>query len=96
MKRSRPMLVSQIVERLIKDQNLEKGLLQQRVLAAWPEVAGPLINRLTLERRIADGILYLRINSAAVRQELSMQRSMLVETLNRRAGADILTDIRFI
>lgn len=96
MKRTEPLSISQIVDHLFKSRDMEDTLLRHRALQVWPEVVGPLINRQTVERRLAGGVLLLRVASAPMRSELHMHRSSLVKALNDRVGKDVITDIKFI
>ena len=41
-------------------------------------------------------VLFLRIASAPIRQELSLNRTSLLSMLNKAVGKDVLTDIRFM
>ncbi|MBD5230861.1 MAG: DUF721 domain-containing protein [Muribaculaceae bacterium] len=96
MKRTEPLKISEIVDKLLRDRDMEDTLLQHRALAAWPQVVGPIINRATVERRVAGGTLWLRITSAPVRQELTMNRTALLRALNNYVGKDVITDIKFV
>lgn len=96
MKRSIPLSIGQIIDNLVRSEGLEDNLLAHRALSLWGTIVGPAINRLTTERRVAQGVLFVRITSATVRQELSMQRTPLLEALNKALGKPVITDIRFI
>lgn len=96
MKRTYPQSIAQVMEQAFAEQGMSDTLYMYRAMQAWPAVVGPAINRLTVARRVADGVLYLRIPTAVVRQELSMQKSRLLQALNRAAGAEALHDIRFV
>ena len=45
--------------------------------------------------QIKDRVLYVKVDSAALREELSYQRSKLVKKLNAAAGIDAIDDIKF-
>ena len=49
-----------------------------------------------MERRVAAGVICVRIASAVVRQELSMQRTALISALNHAVGADVIKEIKFV
>jgi len=95
MKRTEPLKVSQIIDNLFKERDLEDTLLRHRALMMWPSVVGPAINRLTVERRLSGSTLLLHILSAPMRSELSMNRSALIDALNRRVGKNVISDIKF-
>ena len=96
MKRTEPLSISQIVDQLFKSRDMEDSLLRHRALQVWPEVVGPIINRQTVERRLAGDILLLRIASAPMRSELTMHRSSLIKALNDRVGKKVIAAIKFI
>lgn len=96
MKRSEAKSVGEIINELLKEQNLEDKLCEHKALDLWPKVVGPLINQRTVERRVDRGILYVRITSAPIRQELSINKTSLLATLNKAVGKDVLKEIRFI
>lgn len=96
MRRDYPQRISQVIETLLKERDMEDTLLMHRALAAWPRVVGPIINRQTVERRVASGTLYVRVASAVIRQELAMHRAELLKALNGEAGAEVINEIKFV
>jgi predicted nucleic acid-binding Zn ribbon protein len=70
-------------------------LLQKRLVEAWPEVAGPVVQRYTLNTYIYNQTLYVRLSNPALRSDLSMQRQELTKKLNDAVGEQVITDIRF-
>lgn len=96
MKRNHPQKISQVIETLFRERDMESTLRMHRALAAWPDIVGPVINRQTVERRVASGILYVRVASAVIRQELSVHRAGLLLALNNAAGAEVINEIKFV
>lgn len=96
MKRKEAKSVGEIIQDLLKQQNLEDKLCEHRALDMWPKIVGPLINQRTVERRVENGVIFVRITSAPIRQELSNNKTSLLASLNKAAGKDVLKDIRFI
>lgn len=96
MKRSAPLHISDVLRLALKQNDMEASLAMHKALAAWPELVGPTINRQTVARRVASGVLYLRIPSAVIRQELSLHRSGLIKALNSAAGEIVINEIRFV
>lgn len=87
--------VKDLILRTIREQGLETPLLQKRLVEAWPEVAGPVIQRYTLNTYIYNQTLYVRLSNPALRSDLSMQRQELTKKLNAVVGEQVITDIRF-
>ena len=84
-----------ILLRNLREQGLETPLLQKRLVDSWPEVAGPLIARYTLNTYIYNQTLFVRLSNPALRSDLSMMRQELVKKLNAVVGEQVITDIRF-
>ena len=96
MRRQNTEQVGAVVAQFLREQGLEKPLLEHRLVEAWPELMGPLVAKYTGKIEIKNGVLLVRITSAALRQELFIARQQLVEKLNQHVGADIISDIRLL
>ena len=79
----------------MREQGLETPLNQTRLVEAWPEVAGPVIARYTLNTYIYNQTLFVRLSNPALRSDLSMMRQELVKKLNDYVGEQVITDVRF-
>ena len=50
-------------------------------------------NRYTVSRYVKNGVLYLHLSSAALRNELMMSRTALIKRLNEAVGSEVIHDI---
>jgi predicted nucleic acid-binding Zn ribbon protein len=66
---------------------------QGGVLDAWPEVVGEARARHAHPIGIRGQTLLVAADHPAVYYELGMQRASLIEALNARAGAQVITEI---
>ena len=80
---------------VLREQGLETPLNQKRLVDSWPEVAGPIVARYTLNTYIYNQTLYVRLSNPALRSDLSMRRQELTEKLNAAVGEQVITDVRF-
>lgn len=87
--------VKDLILRNLREQGLEMPLLQKRLVEAWPQIAGPVAERYTLNTYIYNQTLFVRLSSPALRSDLSMRRQELVAQLNQYVGSLVITDIRF-
>ncbi|MEF9923591.1 MAG: DUF721 domain-containing protein [Muribaculaceae bacterium] len=95
MKRTSAETVGDIINRVLKAENLDGKLDEHRLVSLWPEVVGPVINKYTSQRYINNHMLYVHLTSAPLRNELLLHRSHLVKALNEAIGHDVITDIVF-
>ena len=84
-----------ILLRNLREQGLETPLLQKRLVDSWPEVAGPVIARYTLNTYIYNQTQYVRLSNPSLRADLSLMRGELVKKLNAVVGQQVISDVCF-
>lgn len=73
----------------------ESGKLSETIaLTAVDDVLGKEFASLIKDRRIENGVLLLKTDSAALRSELFANRSQLMQKLNEKTGKDVIKDVR--
>ena len=73
----------------------ESGKLSETIaLTAVDDVLGKESASLIKDRRIENGVLLLKTDSAALRSELFANRSQLMQKLNEKTGKNIIKDVR--
>jgi predicted nucleic acid-binding Zn ribbon protein len=73
----------------------ESGKLSETIaLTAVDDVLGKEFASLIKDRRIENGVLFLKTDSAAMRSELFASRSQLMQKLNEKTGKDVIKDVR--
>jgi len=86
--------LADVLNRCLRQNGLETPLLQKRLIDSWGTVTGRMVERYTAEKYIRNQVLYVKITSPALRADLSMMRSRLVERLNGQVGSMVITDVR--
>lgn len=64
-----------------------------RVINAWKQVVGPFISTHTIDLAIRNRVLFVRVDSDALRNELSYSKSVLIKNLNDLVGKEVLREI---
>ena len=84
---------------LIKEfYELHKGpdyLDEVKALDAWKQVVGSFIASHTIDLSIKNHVLFVRVDSDVLRNELSYSKSLLLKNLNERVGKEVITEIVF-
>lgn len=96
MKRKEAQSLDTVLAEWIRENNLEKPLLEHRVVEQWANILGPMIARYSRDIEVKDGLLRVRITNAALRQELFEQRFRLIQKLNDAVGGEAIKDIRLL
>jgi hypothetical protein len=90
-----PERTSELVEPLFKWLKLDEPARAFRALRAFSRAAGPRIRAIARAERLRSGTLYVRVQTAAWSQELTVLKSALVEKLKRTPGGEAIEDVRF-
>jgi predicted nucleic acid-binding Zn ribbon protein len=82
LKRDAAAGISEALEAYLKRRGLKRRLDQASVVDAWPELIGPQIARVTAAEGVSeDGVLFVRVATAAWMQELQMQSRTILQRL---------------
>lgn len=87
--------IGSLINQFLRQQGLEAPLQEYRLLAAWGEVAGLEVERVTRKLFVRNQTLVVELSSPVIRSEMMMRRRDLVRMLNDKAGAQVITDIMF-
>ena len=88
------MSISQALVAYIRESGLEQSVLDVQIEEVWPKVMGETVRKLTRSVEVRDGVLYVRVNSAALKTQLFENRFELIRKLNEAVGAPALKDCR--
>lgn len=95
MIRKKEQKLESLIQQFMRQQGLETPLNEYRAVQAWPDIVGPAIARYTCQIFIRNSILYVQIRSAALRENLTHQRTLLAQRVNSQVGAQVIQEIRF-
>jgi predicted nucleic acid-binding Zn ribbon protein len=87
--------LGEVIKQLISDFKLDKKLSEARVIDSWEKIVGTMIAKHTVQLRIVNRILYVEVDSAAMRNELSYAREKIRKKLNKIAGEEMLKEVVF-
>ena len=96
MKTSSFQPIGEVLVDYLRENNLEQPLLERRLVAMWDEIMGPAVARLTRDVEIKDGVLKVKISSAALRTQLFECRFELIRKLNQTVGSEVIRDVRLL
>jgi len=80
----------------LRESGLEKSVLEVQIEEAWPKVMGDVVTRLTRSVEVKDGMLIVKVNSAALKTQLFENRFELVRKLNEYIGSPVIRDCRIL
>ena len=93
------MLVKQLkkaIEEAIEGAGIKSELHQESAVTLWGAVVGRAVSSVTKDEGVDSGTLVVRVESSVWRQELHMQKKEMINKLNKKIGAEVIREIRFI
>lgn len=85
--------LKEAIDEMLKTYRLDRKLDEMRVVNAWEKVVGEVITRYTTNVRVHDGVLYVTLSSAALKQELLYRRTEIAKLLNAECGGEIIREV---
>jgi predicted nucleic acid-binding Zn ribbon protein len=93
--KSQPKAIGAAIQELAKHLGLEKTLGEYEVVTSWQDIVGEQIARVTKAQRIENGVLFVSVETAPWRAELSMKRMEIMQKINAAVGKNVVKEIRF-
>ena len=78
----------------LRENNLEKPLIERKVVELWPQVMGKTIASMTRSVEVDKGVLRVKLNNAALKAQLFECRFELVKKMNDAVGSEAIHDVR--
>jgi predicted nucleic acid-binding Zn ribbon protein len=96
MKRSRQsneQSLKDVINELFEGNNMNSKLKEIHIINQWEKLVGSLIAKNTDKIYFNNGKLFLHINSAPLRSELTYSKSKIIELVNTEAGLSLIEDV---
>ena len=85
--------IGSLVMKIMEMYGLKDKMIDFIVKKFWKETLGEQINRFTESIFIKKRILYIKLNSSALKMELSYAKSKLIEKMNSELKEDYIIDL---
>jgi predicted nucleic acid-binding Zn ribbon protein len=86
---------AEIVAKILCQKGLSAGVQRGRVLALWPEVAGPALSEFSEAERLEDGVLFVRVPDVVVAHQLTYLREEFVRRYQEKQPG-LVRELRFL
>lgn len=92
---SKETSLKDLIDRFLKANRLDGKMKEMDVINNWSEMMGVAIANRTESLRIHNRILYIKMNSSVMRDELAHGKQIIIHRVNEFAGETIIDDIWF-
>ncbi len=87
------MMMGELLDEFFKRPYIAAKVAEGKLPDTWRMIVGERAAAYTTELRLVNHILYARISSSVLKQELFYQREALKEEINRRSGVRLVNAV---
>ena len=87
--------LKEVIEEYLAAFKLDTKLTEVKLVSSWERIMGRTISKHTQEIYIKNKILYLKLSSSVLKNELSFGKQKIIELLNKEAGAMVINEVVF-
>lgn len=88
--------LGEVIREFIEAYHFSDKLYEIDYRRYWEKVCGKVVAKHTTKMYINKGKLFVRLDSAALRNELNMSRTHICEELNKEAGRKLIEEVVFL
>lgn len=81
------------IKQMLKRYQLDQKYAEYKAIHSWEKNMGPMIARHTKKLYIKDNKVFIHVDSAALRQELSFSKEKIISFINEEAGAELVKEV---
>jgi Protein of unknown function (DUF721). len=85
--------ISDVLKEFMQANNLQPGMDKINVRDAWKNIMGNGVNNYTRDIMLKGATLYVELNSAVLREELSYGKEKIVRMLNEELKREVVKNI---
>ena len=94
-RKSETSSVKDAIDAMLDSYKLRGKFDQSKLINSWESMMGKPISRRTEKMFIKEKVLFVKLNSAPLRQELTISKSKVLEIIHRHFDKDLVVDIKF-
>ena len=96
MIKNKPKQLGDLLMQFLRSEGLETPLLEYRIVNAWSDVMGEGVSKYTADIYVRNSILWVKLKSPALKQNLMMMHSEIARKLNAYVQHQVITDVHFL
>lgn len=88
--------LKEAIDQLLKSYRIDAKFSHERIKLHWEEIMGKPVSSRTEQLFVKDSKLFVRVNSAPLRQDLNMQQELVLKRIHEFAGTKAIKAVLFI
>ncbi|MEX2595543.1 MAG: DUF721 domain-containing protein [Salibacteraceae bacterium] len=92
-RKSNQETLGEVIHRMLNVYRLQSGLTEIQLKNDWKEIVGAMVATKTEDLYLKGSKLFIKLNSAAVRQELHYQKDDIMRNVNDHMKANVVSEV---
>lgn len=92
-KKSNLIKLGDAIDQLFKQEKLDIKLSQFTVKNSWKDIVGEVVAKNTSEISFNNKVVFITLSSAALKQELSFRKEVILNNINKFCGYKLVEEI---
>jgi hypothetical protein len=88
-----PLSIGEAIKEALRNYGIEKKILQGQIGAEWSMIIGEYLSEKVKIDRFEKDILFLQIDSSAIKNEISIRKKEIINKINNKYGQQVITEI---
>ncbi len=93
MARNNTYNVGDVIRKLMKNPKLADKLDKLDAIQIWNEIIGETLKQYIVDQSLNKDVLYVKLKSSVVRNELSYKKTEIKNQINKRLGKIVINEI---
>ena len=94
MKRQNDQTLADILKAFVNQKKVKPKIYQKKIEEIWAFHMGKSINQYTTSLKLRKDILFVTLNSAPLKKELSMGKEKIRSLINEELGEEFLKEVK--
>ncbi len=93
VRQNNDMSLKDVLKQFANSKKFKTKLTKTKIISLWGRIMGPTIAQYTTQIEVSKGVLYITIESATLRQELSYGKAKIQKILNEELGEAYIQEV---
>ena len=93
MKKNNLNSINKIIKKIVSNPKLSIRLEELDAIEIWYNLIGDNLKKYILDSRVSEGVIYVKVKSETVKNELFYRKEMLIDKINSELKKQLIQDI---
>lgn len=85
--------LKEVIDQFLEMNGMDKKFEEIDIQNIYKELMGKMITSKTESLWFKNGVLYIKLSSSVLRQELSMNKGKIAELINQKLGKEVIKEV---